>query len=268
MFNTGELYSRKEIHDQFGGQRQYGISTPEDKNYMFLFTGEAGEQYGYKDEWTDDGIFLYSGEGQKGDMGYIRGNLQILNHITNGRDLYLFKYIETGLVRFIGQMICTGHHETIGKDIDGKDRKVIIFELTPIDRFDKLDDYYDDEKFSNMWEQSLDVLRENAIKSSSIGQSPRERKSNVFNRSESIKIYINRRAKGICEACEKPAPFVSKTDKPYLETHHIRRLTDGGPDHPNYVIALCPNCHRRAHHSKDFKVFNQQLQQIVNKKEF
>src|ERR1700746_1774493 len=24
-----------------------------------------------------------------------------------------------------------------------------------------------------------------------------------------------------------------------------RRLSDGGPDHPRWVVAVCPNCHRR-----------------------
>ncbi len=29
-----------------------------------------------------------------------------------------------------------------------------------------------------------------------------------------------------------------------------KTLADGRPDHPASVISLCPNCHRRAHHSK------------------
>ncbi|MFW9880254.1 MAG: HNH endonuclease [Candidatus Thorarchaeota archaeon] len=266
MFNLGELYRREKIHDRYGGQRQQGISIPSGKNYIFLFTGESGKQYGYQDEWTDNGQFLYTGEGQKGDMKYLRGNLQIVDHIKNGKDIYLFKYQRVGLVRYIGQMICTGHHEDTGKDINNNDRKIIIFELSPIDKFEKLDGN-DDDEITKMWEEPLNVLRENAIKSSSVGRDPKERKSFVFNRSELIKIYANKRANGICEACEKPAPFISKTGKPYLETHHIRRLTDGGPDHPKYVIGLYPNCHCRAHHGKDHKEFNRRLQQIVNEKE-
>ena len=47
-----------------------------------------------------------------------------------------------------------------------------------------------------------------------------------------------------------------KTDgSPYLEPHHITRLADNGPDHPAKVIALCPNCHRKAHSSQDKLVF-------------
>jgi hypothetical protein len=41
--------------------------------FIFLFTGDSGEQYGYKDHWTEDGVFLYTGEGQVGGMEFVRG---------------------------------------------------------------------------------------------------------------------------------------------------------------------------------------------------
>jgi HNH endonuclease len=37
----------------------------------------------------------------------------------------------------------------------------------------------------------------------------------------------------------------------YLEPHHLRRVSNGGPDHPAHVISLCPNCHRRVHAGAD-----------------
>ena len=39
----------------------------------------------------------------------------------------------------------------------------------------------------------------------------------------------------------------------------MHRMADGGPDHPGHVIALCPTCHSRIHHSKDGEVYNAQL---------
>ena len=39
----------------------------------------------------------------------------------------------------------------------------------------------------------------------------------------------------------------------------MRSLSDEGPDHPQWVAALCPNCHRRAHHSLDADEFNGEL---------
>jgi len=36
----------------------------------------------------------------------------------------------------------------------------------------------------------------------------------------------------------------------------MRRLSDGGPDHPAHVAAVCPNCHRRCHHAADAAAYN------------
>jgi 5-methylcytosine-specific restriction protein A len=109
-FIHNNIYRRIDIHNQFGGQRQGGISTPSNRNFVFLFTGEAGQQYGYSDGWTDDGSFFYTGEGQEGDMEFVRGNLAIRDHLDDGKDLYLFQYADRGSVRFLGKFICTGHH--------------------------------------------------------------------------------------------------------------------------------------------------------------
>jgi hypothetical protein len=86
-------------------------------------------------------------------------------------------------------------------------------------------------------------------------------------RSRAIRIYAVRRANGRCEACDAPAPFITPQGHPYLESHHITRVSDGGPDHPQAVIALCPNCHRRAHYSVDAHTFKQQLEGIIRRKE-
>ena len=56
-----------------------------------------------------------------------------------------------------------------------------------------------------------------------------------------------RKAKGICKLCNKPAPFKDKTGRPYLETHHIVWLSQGGDDTIENTVALCPNCHRKMH---------------------
>ncbi len=54
MFEVGRTYDRRsEIHGPYGGQQQGGISTPKNQPLVFLFTGESGEQYGYKDGWAN-----------------------------------------------------------------------------------------------------------------------------------------------------------------------------------------------------------------------
>ncbi|MGV8832159.1 MAG: HNH endonuclease [Devosia sp.] len=81
----------------------------------------------------------------------------------------------------------------------------------------------------------------------------------VVERSRHVRDYVVARAAGYCEGCKEPAPFLRKNGVPYLEPHHIRRLGDGGPDDPRFVIALCPNCHRRVHSGTDGADYNATL---------
>lgn len=121
---VGKEYRRRDLHDMFGGQRYGGISTPSQYPFIMIFTGDRGEEYGYKDGWTDEGIFLYTGEGQEGDMQFIKGNKAILDHEKEGKDIHLFKYVRSGYVKYVGQMLCVGYRVR-DKDNRGQDRKVI-----------------------------------------------------------------------------------------------------------------------------------------------
>jgi len=78
-----------------------------------------------------------------------------------------------------------------------------------------------------------------------------------------VKAYVLKRANGHCEACKKAAPFVRKDGSPYLEPHHIKRVADGGPDHPRSVGAVCPTCHRFIHHGEGGSKLNVELEQCV-----
>lgn len=266
MFTVGQTYKRSDLHKTFGGQEQGGISTPAGHGFLMLFTGEQGGQYGYKDGWTEDGVFFYTGEGQKGDMPFVRGNKAIRDHVADGKDLHLFAYVSRGYVRYVGQMTCTGFHEVSSPDIDGNDRKAIVFELYPTSAIDAIatpGDVTEEE----MWRQPIQVLRDRAMAASNVGRSPSERRGIVRCRSDAIRVYVLRRADGVCEACGSNAPFRTEAGRPYLEPHHIRRLSDGGPDHPQWVAAVCPNCHRKAHYGENGSDFNKQLARAVHEKE-
>ena len=67
-------------------------------------------------------------------------------------------------------------------------------------------------------------------------------------RSPYVAELAKRKAQGICQDCYRPAPFYTRTNEPYLEVHHIKPLSDDGPDVLENVIALCPNCHRKRHY--------------------
>jgi len=133
MFEKNKIYNRRnDLHKKYGGQMQSGISTPSKHSFIMLFTSTTGEQYGYKDGWNTDGNFVYTGEGQEGDMSFIRGNLAIREHATHDKDIHLFKYVSIGYVKYIGRMAYHSHRITEGQDVNGNTRKIIIFTLKPI----------------------------------------------------------------------------------------------------------------------------------------
>lgn len=72
--------------------------------------------------------------------------------------------------------------------------------------------------------------------------------STGFKRNPDVVAFVLKRANGICELCNKPAPFKRASDNaPYLEVHHWKPLAEGGEDTIENAAALCPNCHKEAH---------------------
>lgn len=69
----------------------------------------------------------------------------------------------------------------------------------------------------------------------------------AYQRSDEVRDWVLTQAQGICACCQKMAPFINAAGVPYLEVHHMRPLSAGGPDQPSNVVAVCPNCHRALH---------------------
>ena len=133
MFARGTIYRRRELHQKYGGQQQGGISTPAEHNLIFLFTSVRGEEHGYTDRWTGQRRFMYTGEGQYGDMTFTRGNRAIRDHIEDGKELHLFAQVSKGYVEYVGEMVYRGHHIEEGPDTLGHIRKIIVFDLELVD---------------------------------------------------------------------------------------------------------------------------------------
>jgi hypothetical protein len=98
---------------------------------------------------------------------------------------------------------------------------------------------------------SLEELRRLALQKASSSPSSTVRQVVRRTRQRVVKLYALKRADGKCEFCRADAPFRNEIGNPYLECHHITELANEGADHPHHVIAICPNCHRRAHHAVD-----------------
>lgn len=81
----------------------------------------------------------------------------------------------------------------------------------------------------------------------------------IFLRNAQVKAWILNNAKGVCESCKSEAPFTTDSGLPYLETHHVLTLAEGGSDTIENTVALCPNCHRRIHYGQDRSILKKVL---------
>jgi 5-methylcytosine-specific restriction protein A len=153
--------------------------------------------------------------------------------------------------------------ETIeAPDRDGHQRNAIIFELVPVAETEQAPPVDPDEE--ELKGKSLSELRAIALAAAATLQAPsKESQRTYYLRSAKVRAYVLERANGHCEACKKAAPFLRKDGTPYLEPHHIRRVADGGPDHPRSVGAVCPTCHRFIHHGEGGSKLNVELEQYV-----
>ena len=269
MFVIGKQYSRaRDIHDQYGGTRQSGISPSGTHPFIFLFTGDSGEAYGYEDGWQqNEDIFLYTGQGQVGDMEFLRGNKAIRDHISDGKQLFLFKALGKGKpVEFLGEFECASIDFAQGPDLNGDLRRTIRFNLVACDRVVSTDE--EDTEYT-VHSSSFDAMRRSAFDAALPKETTNWRMAKQIRRQRcaEIRAYVLRRADGICELTGEKAPFNKPNGEPYLEVHHIKRLSDGGLDHPANCAAITPNIHREIHFGENGARLDEQLGDLIRIKE-
>lgn len=267
-FTVGQVYKRAvDIHERLGGSQQAGIITLSQHPLIIAVTGSRDELHPYTDKLSADGAFEYVGQGNVGDMKMARGNSAIRDHIENGEDLLLFEYAgKGGMVKYLGQFACETFQMKRGLDSNNQDREIIVFELRPIGSdFNEVSILHDIPTASS--EYSLRQMRERAINAAKTKPRGTKRPATLYERSVIVRDYVLARARGHCEYCSEAAPFLKENGVPFLEAHHIRRLTDGGPDDPRFMIGVCPNCHRAAHYSFDKLAINKQMQEKVANQE-
>lgn len=254
-----QVYRRKDIHARFSGNQQAGIVPSTRENVILLFHTKEKDRQFYEDRVDPDGVYWYSGEGTLGDMKWTAANRAIRDHDANGRDLLFFERFERqdGLWQFQGERHCICHKEETRPDKSGAPRLGILFGLISVGEESALKPGQSSELVS---------LRAAASASASDSPSTAQRVANYFARSKAVRDYALARAAGVCEGCNCPAPFETAYG-PFLEVHHLDRLADSGPDRPERVAAVCPNCHRRCHYANDFREFNETVRRAVVTKE-
>ena len=184
------------------------------------------------------------------------GNATIRNHQHNNEDLHLFEDTEyPWIVTYVGQFEYVGHQWNTLQDQEGAQRDAVHFRLEPVGGTDVEIKEGTPTSLSKL--ELFEKAKQSAPTESRTTQSTRNSGSGRrYSRSEIVKEFALREADGVCQSCEEEAPFLDANGDPYLEVHHLHRRSDGGPDDPESVVTLCPNCHRRVHHGEEGDQFH------------
>lgn len=209
-FEPGAVYNRvRDIHMVYGGQRQGGISTPKQNPLIFLFTGETGGQYGYRDGPRADGIFAYTGEGQVGPMKFVRGNLAVRDQVKNGLDLLLFETLKKkGSYRFIGYFACDGFEYGMGPDRKESLRQTIIFHLRPAASGEEPEIIKATSRLSQL---SLDELRRRAIEDANEKPDRKQGKRPTLNEAQALGLTCSSEPPEFVRVAQNPRHFSNPT---------------------------------------------------------
>ena len=275
----GEEYARKALLDYVGSrQRQSGIIWGKKRDDTLICTsgGRHGERVGYQDCPGDSGIWLYFGQGERGDQDPKRYSNRLL---TEGkRTVLLFTTREltareirtragssgkySKMYHYRGAFrVEAGETFTPSQGRRSGDR-LLRFMLVP-DVEHELTSPGTPPKTSTSDEASWLAIRRDLVLAAAEATKGRLSEHEYWLRNRQLRAYVRERAGGTCESCGRKAPFVDRSNRPFLEVHHILQLAHDGLNSPRNVIGVCPNCHRRAHFGLDMDRFQQDLKALV-----
>lgn len=256
---VGNIYSNSEIANTFKCSSMGGMRRSKETNSLVLIAKHNNPLY--DDQWTDDGILNYTGMGTENDqsISYAQNKTLVIAE-KEGIKVYLFESYKDNEYYYDGQVKLIGApYQSEETDINGKIRKVIKFPLKRIEQTKPL--LIDIEDIENSEKEKLKEVRKlNSIEIKNKAKianfenvTIKEVKTIYRERNQYISEYTKERANGICDLCEKEAPFKDKNGRPYLESHHVITLAENGPDAIYNTVAICPNCHRKIHvlHQKE-----------------
>ncbi len=87
------ILSYKQVEEQYGIKISgfgRGINRTPSTIVLISSVDKKKTGYVYHDKWTENGQFIYSGEGKAGDQKMSAGNVAIVNAANEGRDIHLF----------------------------------------------------------------------------------------------------------------------------------------------------------------------------------
>ncbi len=221
----------------------------------------------YRDVWKN-GVLHYTGMGKVGDQ-VLEGNQNGTLYYSdiNGVEIHLFEVLVKAVYTYRGVVkLIDKPYKSRQPDDNGSMRDVWMFPVAPISETEQnVSHELTEQEIVKLSDKEL--ARYTAVKN--VKKEPITTETVVYYRDPYLKQMVKRIADGKCQFCGNEAPFIDKQGVPYLEAHHVIRLADGGRDAIDNIVAICPNCHRKAH------VLNDEIDTIIlegiaehNKKQF
>lgn len=205
------------------------------------------------DKWIGK-TFHFTGMGLSGEQGLsFNQNKALCDSNENGTRLFLFEVYEAGNYMYVGEVeLALNPYLSRQTDSEKKTRDVTVFPLllrgNAHPPLRKKDLPAPDEEIVK---KKIPIVRPDGpgfpARSSVDDGGRHDVATEVFDDDQIVAEYAKRKADGVCQLCNKPAPFKDPDGEPFLEIHHIIPLAEGGEDSIGNVVALCPNCHRRMH---------------------
>ena len=262
----GEKYTNAEVTVIFGCSPQGGLKMAKATNSLVAIVKHNRPLY--DDYWTDDGILQFTGKGRYGDQLLKAENRILAESNSNGISIHLFEGFKNNELYYQGKVKLIGKvYEAQEFDENGLMRRVYKYPLKKINDTEVIFDKEEIEESEKVKSKEVRKKTKSEIKEKAkIGGNEKVVTRTIVSpyreRNQYVAQYTKDRAKGICDLCGEKAPFIDKDGEPYLESHHVITLADGGPDKIYNTVAICPNCHRKIHNLEDKKDINK-LQEVI-----
>lgn len=249
----GQILINEDLMKIFKCSGQGGMRRGKRTNSLVLVSNHV--QSIYDDRWEGD-ILYYTGMGTQGDQSFSKSQNRTLyeSRKNNSLSVYLFEVFTPKKYTYIGEVTLAKSPDPFfedQKDELGNLRKVCVFPLKMVNQNTPLiDKSLLDENDKIKKRQIKNIKINELVELAAYGAKKpglRNVYSTQFQRNQAIIELAKHIAQGVCQLCKENAPFCDNQGKPFLETHHIEWLSNGGSDTIDNVIALCPNCHRKMH---------------------
>lgn len=287
MFNPnlaiGQIITEKQIHELFACQTTLGIRMSKKNNLFVIMSGSAKRQK-YNDTWIGDTLY-YNGTDINSDQstnqtlakGRGNNNSQLRNVWFEPQEtkpeIFLFVKFVSNQCIYKGK-VQLKEEPYMQPSHDNPDRKVWIFPLQLMN----IDEKENESSFRSAEEIAYEMSIENLShkieehEKSLIDEKKVTKKYRVntafYERNPDLSAYVKLRADGICDLCGNHGPFLDAHNRPFLEEHHVKWLSQGGLDSLCNTVALCPNCHRKMHiinSSQDVELLKKKIEEYNSK---